>query len=77
MRSHAWSATPLGLPDGWPQPLKTLVSVILGSSQPMFVTWGPERTLLYNDAYAEILADKHPSAMGGDLLDVWSEISVD
>ncbi|WP_189338357.1 PAS domain S-box protein [Sphingobium sp. SCG-1] len=40
----------------------------------MFVAWGWERTLLYNDAYSEILADKHPSALGRDFLEVWSEI---
>ena len=77
MRSHAWLATPLGAPDSWPQSLKTLVGVMLGSSQPMFVAWGPERTLLYNDAYSEVLADKHPSALACDLLEVWSEIRAD
>ena len=77
MRSHVWPAVPIGRPEDWPQPLKTLVGVMLGSSQPMFVAWGPERTLLYNDAYSDILADKHPSALGRDLLEVWSEIRAD
>jgi hypothetical protein len=77
MRAHDWSATPLGAPEGWPQPLKTLVGVTLAADQPMFVAWGPERTLLYNDAYAEILASKHPAALGGDLLEVWREIRAD
>jgi PAS domain-containing protein len=43
----------------------------------MFVSWGPDRTLLYNDAYAEILAAKHPDALGRDFLKVWSEIRAD
>lgn len=77
MRSHDWRKTPLGPLDGWPQPLKTLLSVMLGSNQPMFVVWGAERTLLYNDAYAEILAGKHPSALGRDFLETWSEIRTD
>ena len=47
---------------------------MLNSNQPMFVAWGPERTLLYNDAYAEILVAKHPGALGRDFLEVWSEI---
>lgn len=75
MRSHDWATTPLGLLQGWPQPLKTLVGVMLAANQPMFIVWGPERTLLYNSAYAEILALKHPHALGNDFLDVWSEIS--
>jgi PAS domain S-box-containing protein len=77
IRSHDWSRTPLGSPEGWPQPLKTLVGVLLTANQPMFVAWGAERTLLYNDGYAEILADKHPLALGRDFLEVWSEIRDD
>ncbi|WP_457092578.1 PAS domain-containing protein [Microvirga sp. P5_D2] len=77
IRAHDWAATPLGRPETWPQPLKTLVGIMLGSNQPMFVAWGPERTLLYNDAYAEILARKHPAALGHDFLDVWQEIRAD
>lgn len=50
---------------------------MLGSSQPMFVSWGTQQTLLYNDAYAEILAAKHPAAMGRDFLEVWQEIRND
>jgi PAS domain S-box-containing protein len=76
IRGHDWAATRLGAPDSWPQPLKTLVSIMLGGNQPMFVAWGPERTLLYNDAYATVLANKHP-ALGRDLLDVWDEIRPD
>ncbi|WP_129792856.1 PAS domain-containing protein [Sphingosinicella sp. CPCC 101087] len=77
IRSHDWSSTPLGPPEHWPVALKTLVGVMLGSSRPMFVTWGSGRTLLYNDAYGEILASKHPGAMGQDFLEVWHEIRDD
>ncbi len=77
LRAFDWSASPLGPPSGWPQPLKTLMSVVLGSNQPMFVVWGPEGTLLYNEAYGEILASKHPSAIGQPFLEVWSEIEAD
>ena len=77
MRAHDWSSSPLGLPEGWAMPLRTLVAVMLGSHQPMFVVWGPARTLLYNDAYAEILGRKHPEALGRSFLDVWAEIRGD
>ena len=77
LRALDWTANPLGDPSAWSTALGTLVGVMLGSSHPMFVAWGPERTLLYNDAYAEILASKHPSAMGRDFLDVWGEIRDD
>ena len=77
MRARDWEATPLGEPNDWPYGLKTLVGVMLGSNQPMFIAWGPERTLLYNDAYAEILVRKHPDALGRDFLEVWHEIRAD
>jgi len=77
LRACDWASTPLGLPQAWPVALKTLVGVMLGSSQPMFVTWGSKRTLLYNDAYAEILASKHPAALAQDFLEVWQEIRGD
>ena len=77
LRAKNWSSTPLGRPEDWPVALKTLVGVMLGSNQPMFLTWGERRTLLYNDAYSEILASKHPEAMGRDFLDVWEEIRGD
>ncbi len=77
VREFAWSSTVLGVPERWPQPLKTLVDVMLNSNQPMFIVWGADRTLLYNDAYAEILASKHPEALGRDFLKVWHEIESD
>ena len=77
MREHDWSSTPLGAPTSWPGALRTLIGVMLGSKQPMFVAWGAGRTLLYNDGYAAILARKHPDALGRPFLDVWSEIRDD
>jgi hypothetical protein len=66
LRDHDWGETPLGPTRTWPEALRTLVSVMTCSSQPMFIVWGPERTLLYNDSYSEILAAKHPEALGRD-----------
>lgn len=77
IRAHDWAASPLGPAQGWPQSLQTLVSVILGSNQPMFIVWGSARTLIYNDAYGEILADRHPAALARDFLAVWDEIRDD
>jgi PAS domain S-box-containing protein len=35
---------------------------------------GTGARFLYNDAYAEILGDKHPDALGGRFRDIWAEI---
>jgi hypothetical protein len=64
IRSQDWATSPLGPPGTWPVALQTLIGVMLGSNQPMFVSWGPERTLLYNEGYAAILGRKHPGALG-------------
>ncbi|UZK67757.1 PAS domain-containing hybrid sensor histidine kinase/response regulator [Sphingomonas sp. M1-B02] len=77
IRAYDWNNTQLGHPAEWPTPLKTLVGVVLGSNQPMFIAWGSEQILFYNDAYAAILANKHPGALGGCFLEVWSEIKAD
>ncbi len=74
MRAYGWSASPLGAPEHWAQPLKTLLGVMLASNQAMFVAWGPRRIMLYNDSYAEILGLKHPEALGQPFDKVWSEI---
>lgn len=74
MRALDWSGSPLGPPTGWPQSLRSVVGLLLGSKFPMFVAWGPELGFLYNDAYAEILGAKHPAAMGARFHDIWAEI---
>ena len=74
MREFDWRRTPLGDPAGWPQPLKTLVGLMLGSQQPMFMAWGAGQTWLYNDAFIPIMGAKHPARLGGNALaEVWNE----
>ncbi|NEU14834.1 PAS domain-containing protein [Methylobacterium sp. BTF04] len=72
--AHDWKTSPLGPPATWPAPLRTTVSLMLSSAFPMFVAWGDELGFLYNDAYIEILGDKHPHALGQAFHAVWSEI---
>ncbi len=69
-----WHASPLGAPASWPPELATAVSMVLSSTFPMFLAWGPERVFLYNDAYIPVLGDKHPSAFGALFHRVWWEI---
>ena len=74
MQTMDWSASPLGAPTTWPQSLSTVVDLILDSKFPMFLAWGPELSFLYNDAYSEILGDKHPNALGMPFKEIWHEI---
>ncbi|KAF9020456.1 hypothetical protein BDZ89DRAFT_1072198 [Hymenopellis radicata] len=61
---YDWASTPLGPLSTWPQSLKSIVSIMLSTPAQCCVFWGPERTLLYNDAWAKGSASKHPQLLG-------------
>ena len=74
MRAADWSASVLGNPRQWPQSLRSVVNLVLGSALPMYVAWGPQLIALYNDAYAVLCGERHPAALGQPLLETWSEV---
>src|SRR5437764_313248 len=74
MRTTDWSSTRLGRVEQWPQSLRTSVSTCLNSRFAIVVWWGSDLVMLYNDAYREIIASKHPAALGGAGRDCWPEI---
>jgi PAS domain S-box-containing protein len=47
---------------------------MLAANQPMFAVWGTGQAMIYNDAYAEILGDHHPAALGAPFFNAWSEL---
>jgi len=67
-----WAATSFGPVESWPQSLKTAASMVLGSTTPMFIGWGPDFRMLYNEAYAEILGDRGP-ALGKPGREIWAD----
>jgi PAS domain-containing protein len=74
MRMLDWSTTPLGPPTAWPQSLRSTVSMLLPSKAQIILFWGPEFTVLYNDAYRQVFGAKHPHALGLPGRDAWNEI---
>jgi len=65
MRSIDWSRTAVGPVEGWPQSLRTALSILLETGFPMYIAWGPGFTQFYNDGFRPILGStKHPAAMG-------------
>ncbi|HLK51912.1 MAG TPA: PAS domain-containing protein, partial [Candidatus Angelobacter sp.] len=75
IRGFDWSKTPIGPISTWPQSLKTAVRILITSRFAMWMSWGPELTFLYNDAYAHMtLGEKHPWALGKQSREVWAEI---
>ena len=74
IRAFDWSATPLGPAHAWPQSLRSVVSLLLPSKAQIILFWGPEFTVLYNDAYRPVFGAKHPTALGRPGREAWSEI---
>jgi len=74
IRAFDWSSHPLGDPAGWPEPLRMALSLCLNSSFPTAVYWGPDFHVLYNDAWSEIPAEKHPWILGKPAAEGWADI---
>ncbi|HZC93987.1 MAG TPA: SpoIIE family protein phosphatase [Mycobacterium sp.] len=75
-----WTAHPLGPPQSWPAEVRSAVAVVLTSRFPIVLWMGAEDLfLIYNDAYIQILGDKHPEALGqrGQYAwwDIWQQTS--
>ena len=74
IRVFDWSKSPLGTIAHWPLSLRTVVNILLSSRYAMWMAWGRELTMLYNDAYRPTLGIKHPWALGMGAAEVWHEI---
>jgi DNA-binding NtrC family response regulator/signal transduction histidine kinase len=73
MRAVDWSTTVLGPVSQWPQSLRACVRIVLAAGHPMLISWGPEYTMLYNDAYGVVVGTKHPGALGRSCREVLAE----
>ena len=58
MRIFDWSTTDLGPPQDWPENLRMAVRLCLTSRFPIVIWWGPNLSILYNDAYIPFLSDR-------------------
>jgi PAS domain S-box-containing protein len=73
IRAHDWPATSLDSLPSWPQSLRTIADLMMGSGHPVFVIWGADLTLLYNDSFGQVLGPRHPAALGRPFREVWPE----
>ena len=74
VRSHDWSATPLGAIESWSETLIASVNALLSTPFPSSIFWGAEQILLYNDGYRPFLGGKHPAALGRPASASWGEV---
>jgi PAS domain S-box-containing protein len=72
--AYPWASSPIGALANWPPHLRLAVNLMMGAGAPMALVWGPEYIFLYNDRYAEIIADKHPASLGTPGRQIFPEI---
>ncbi|HSB53134.1 MAG TPA: PAS domain-containing protein, partial [Gemmatimonadales bacterium] len=79
LRARDWSNTTLGAASGWSAALRTAVSIMLSSPDPMLICWGSERTFLYNDALGRLLFPREADLLGQPIADaipdLWSQVN--
>ena len=73
-RACDWDATPLGHRDTWPRAVEHVVSMLLEAPVPMCYQHGPTLAMVYNDAFAALLGQKHPAAFAAPTREVVAEV---
>jgi CheY-like chemotaxis protein len=63
--SYDWPAAGLGAPEGWPLSLRLAADIVLNCPLPMLLAWGPERAVVFNEAYAALAGPGYGRAPGG------------
>ncbi|KAK6350311.1 hypothetical protein TWF696_006542 [Orbilia brochopaga] len=74
IRQLDWAQTGFGAIETWPQSLRTMINLVLSSPHPAAMYWGPEFSVIYNEAYIPLIGSKHPGLLGQKYKDGWSEI---
>jgi signal transduction histidine kinase len=73
-RAFDWSTTALGPVRAWPPVLHTAAQMVLAAGFPTVLLCGPELIQIYNDAYARLIRDRHPTALGQRTRECWPEV---
>lgn len=74
MAATDWSRSVLGPVERWPPVLRATLATVLGSEIAQCLLWGRELVMLYNDAFAALVGDRHPDALGRPNLTVFPEL---
>ncbi|GIJ77613.1 Serine phosphatase RsbU, regulator of sigma subunit [Micromonospora phaseoli] len=69
-----WGETTLGPYESWDPAVRAAADVVLASPAPMALHLGDQLLLLYNEAYADLIGDRHPRAMGRPAAEVFAEV---
>jgi PAS domain S-box-containing protein len=69
---HDWAGT-LGAREGWPSCLNAAAGMILQAHVPMCLLIGQKGVLIYNDAFAASLGERHPASFGSSIFESFPE----
>jgi CheY-like chemotaxis protein len=69
--SFDWSNSDLGNRASWPASLRLTVDIVLATPSPMLLVWGPDRIVVFNEAYATLAGSRHAQAPGGKTPALW------
>ena len=72
--SHDWSAHSLGPMSGWPPALRSTLATMLACPAPMFLAWGPDGIVFFNDAYRPIFGERQARALGARFREIWADL---
>ena len=64
IRAYDWGSTSLGPSDAWQPSLKSSIDLMLNVGFPMMVMAGDNFLQIYNDAYADLMADENGEGLG-------------
>lgn len=71
IQQFEWGSTALGPLPLWPAPLRIAVDMMILSPFPCAVVWGPDMTVIHNDAYTALL-EREGVALGQPFNEVWA-----
>ncbi len=73
IRETDWSTSALGPKQAWPAALLSSMNLMLNCPDSMYLLWGPDYTLFFNDAYAQVLPIAAAQAQGQPIASVWGD----
>lgn len=68
-----WTLSPIGTVSGWPQSLRTALTLLLNAKVPMALLWGQDNTCFYNDAYARMVTTPIADMIGRPASSIWEK----
>jgi hypothetical protein len=73
-RDTDWTVSGLGPPQDWDDELRLFTGFVLADSRAACLWWGPDFIAVYNEAFAPLAAQVHPTLMGSTFVKAFPEL---